>query len=407
MVSRAYLDNLAMSVKSGKISIDQIDEAVLRILRVKYRAGLFDRPYTDPSRFQRELLTDESRQLARRFACESMVLLKNRASILPLRGFHKILVAGDFVNATSELFGTWTPDGHAVDVVPFQQGIKDVAPKEVNFWFAENLDLAIEYGIQADVIVLALGEHPHRSGENANLSELSLPPSQAEFIDTMVTLGKPVVLVIFAGRPLVITRQLSQADALLYAWHPGIEGGAAVGEILFGTKSPSGRLPITFPRATGQIPIYYNHKNSGRPVTIDGEFKYRYIDLPNPPLLPFGFGLSYTSFQYSNLKLSQKRLCDKILVSAKITNTGMQAANELVQLYVRDIVGSLTRPVRELKGFQHIELKPGASKIVTFSLTEEMLEFTRMDGSKGVEPGRFQVWIAPHSASGLCAEFSL
>jgi beta-glucosidase len=234
-----------------------------------------------------------------------------------------------------------------------------------------------------------------------------MPPGQAEFIDLMVTLGKPVVLVIFAGRPLVITRQLSQVAALLYAWHPGIEGGAAVGEILFGTKIPSGRLPITFPRATGQVPIYYNHKNSGRPVAVEGEFKSRYIDLPYPPLLPFGFGLSYTSFEYSNLAMSQQILGDKIQISAEITNTGQQVGNELVQLYVRDLVGSLTRPVRELKGFQRIELLPGESRRVSFSLTEDMLSFTRADGTKGVEPGRFLVWIAPNSASGLCGEFFL
>ena len=407
MVSQAYLDTLAASVQSGKVSVKDIDEAVLRILRIKHRAGLFNDPFTDPTRFAREVLTDESRQLARQFARESMVLLKNNDDILPLRGFRKILVAGDFVNATTELFGTWTPDGRAGEVVSLQQGIKDVAPKGVDFWFAENVDQALVYGLQSDAIVIVIGEHPRRSGENANLSDLSLPPGQAEFIDLIVTLGKPVVLVIFAGRPLVVTRQLSQVDALIYAWHPGIEGSAALGEILFGRKPPVGRLPITFPRATGQVPIYYNHKNSGRPVTVDGEFKSRYIDLPNPPLLPFGYGLSYTTFEYSNLGLSQQILRDNILITAEITNTGKQAGSELVQLYVRDLVGSLTRPVRELKGFQRIELQPGESKRVSFSLTEEMLAFTRSDGSKGTEPGRFQVWLAPNSASGLCAEFSL
>jgi beta-glucosidase len=407
MVSQVYQDTLAESVQSGKVSAKEIDEAVLRILRIKHRAGLFDHPYTDPIRFAREMLTDESRQLARLFARESMVLLKNNDDILPLRGFRKILVAGDFVNATKELFGTWTPDGRAGDVVPLHQGLKEVAPKGVDLWFADNDDQALVYGFQADGIVVVLGEHPRRSGENANRSDLRLSPGQAGFIDLMVSLGKPVVLVIFAGRPLVITRQLSQVDALLYAWHPGIEGGAALGEILFGTKSPSGRLPISFPRATGQVPIYYNHKNSGRPVTIDGEFKSRYIDLPNPPLLPFGYGLSYTSFEYSNLALSQQILQDNILVSTVITNTGKQAGCELVQLYVRDLVGSLTRPVRELKDFQRVELLPGESRRVSFSLTEEMLAFTRADGSKGVEPGRFHVWIAPNSASGFCAEISL
>jgi beta-glucosidase len=223
----------------------------------------------------------------------------------------------------------------------------------------------------------------------------------------MVNLGKPVVLVVFAGRPLVLTRQFSQLDAILYAWHPGIEGGTALGEILFGVHSPSGRLPITFPRTTGQVPIYYNHKNSGRPVTLDGQFVSRYIDLPNSPLFPFGFGLGYTTFEYSNLQLSQPILRHQLTVSADITNTGDQPGTELVQLYVRDLVGSLTRPVRELKGFQRLELQPGESRRVSFTLSEEMLAFTRADGSRGVEPGRYQVWVAPHSASGLCGEFRL
>jgi beta-glucosidase len=234
-----------------------------------------------------------------------------------------------------------------------------------------------------------------------------LPPGQAEFVDQMVNLGKPVVLVVFAGRPLVLTRQSSQLEAILYAWHPGIEGGTALGEILFGVHSPSGRLPITFPRLTGQVPIYYNHKNSGRPVTIDGQFTSRYIDLPNSPLFPFGFGLGYTTFEYSNPQLSQPVLRDHLTVSADVTNTGDQPGTELPQLYVRDLVGSLTRPVRELKGFQRLELQPGETRRVTFTLAEEMLAFTRFDGSRGVEPGRYQVWIAPHSASGLAGEFRI
>ena len=216
-----------------------------------------------------------------------------------------------------------------------------------------------------------------------------------------------MVLVIFAGRPLAITRQTSQVDALLYAWHPGIEGGAALGAILFGDKSPSGRLPITFPRATGQVPIYYNHKNSGRPLSSTGYFSTRYIDLPSTPLFPFGFGLSYTAFEYKNIEVSDPTLRNQIVISAEITNIGKVTGNELVQLYVRDLVGSLTRPVRELKGFQRIELQPGETRRVTFTVTEEMLAFTRADGSRGVEPGGFQAWIAPDSSRGLQVEFQV
>jgi len=407
MVSETYLETLAASVRSGKVSIQEIDDATLRVLRIKHRAGLFDQPYTDPNRFAHEVLTSESRQLARQFARECMVLLKNKDNILPLQSFQKIIVAGDFVNARGELFGTWSPDGHGEDCAPLEQALKETAPKDVNLWFVEDYDEALAQALKADLIVMVLGEHPRRSGENSNLSDLRLPPGQAEFVDLMVTIGKPVVLVVFAGRPLAITRQVHQVDAVLYAWHPGIEGGAALGEILFGLKSPSGRLPITFPRATGQVPIYYNHKNSGRPVTAEGWFSSRYVDLPATPLFPFGFGLSYTSFTYANLELNHKTIHDGISISADVTNTGMKAGNELIQLYTRDLVGTLTRPVRELKGFQRLDLRPGETRRVTFTLTEEMLAFTRADGSKDTEPGGFQVWIAPNSASGPCGEFRL
>ena len=214
-------------------------------------------------------------------------------------------------------------------------------------------------------------------------------------------------MVVIAGRPLAITKQAAQVDAALYIWQPGIEGGAALSEILFGLASPSGRLPVTFPRATGQVPIYYNHKNSGRPIAADGAFRSRYVDLPNAPLFPFGYGLTYASFEYSNLKVSSETLRRKLEVSAEVTNTGKRAGKELVQFYVRDLVGSLTRPVRELKGFQHVTLNPGETRRVTFTLTEEALAFTRADGTKGVEPGNFHVWIAPDSQSGLQGGFKL
>ena len=407
MVSHVYLDTLLDGVQDGSVLIQEIDEAVRRILRIKHRAGLFDHPFTDPTRFSREVLTDELRQLARQFARESMVLLKNDGNLLPLKSYRRILLAGDFINAREELFGTWTPDGRPEDIVPLQQGLKETAPKDVDFWVADNMDQAMKYALQVDAVILLLGEHPRRSGENSNLSDLALPPAQAEYIDRMVTIGKPIVLVVFAGRPLVITRQLSQANAVLYAWHPGIEGAAALGEILFGLHSPSGRLPITFPHATGQVPIYYNQKNSGRPITANGQFTSRYIDLPNSPLFPFGFGLCYTSFEYSNLLINQPAVHSPIVVSAEITNSGDQPGNELVQLYVRDLVGSLTRPIRELKGFQRLELQPGETRSVSFKLDEEMLAFTRADGTRGIEAGRFQVWIAPNSASGLAGEFRL
>ncbi len=405
MCSGAYIETLAGSVRAGKVPLAEIDAAAGRILRIKQQAGLFENAFTEPSRFAREVLTDESRQLARQFAEQCMVLLKNKGEVLPLNGYCRVLFAGDFAQARGELYGTWSPDGHPEDCPPFDQAIKESAPKDVELWFAENADQALDYALEADVVVLMLGEHPRRSGENANLSDLRLPAGQADLVDRMVAIGKPVVLVILAGRPLVITRQVQQADAVLYAWHPGIAGGAALGDILFGAASPSGRLPITFPRATGQVPIYYNHKNSGRPLTTHGEFISRYLDIPSTPLFPFGYGLTFTSFEYANLKVTRNR--DGFTISADITNSGKRAGNELVQLYVRDLVGSLTRPIRQLKGFQRLALQPGQTQRVSFSLPEEGLAFARADGSWGVEPGRFHVWVAPASDSGLQGEFTI
>jgi len=407
MVSGVYLNHLAQQLSIGKVSLAEIDKAVLRILRIKARAGLFEHPFTDPKRASRDLLTPQARLLARQIANRSMVLLKNHQNLLPLEGVKRILIAGDFINARDELFGTWSPDGRAADVTPLDEAVRHNAPQGVELWFIHNGDLALALAHQADVIVLLLGEHPSRSGENANVSDLGLPAGQLQFLESMAAIGKPLVAVIFAGRPLVIPRVVALADSVLYAWHPGIEGGAALADVLFGRTEPGGRLPITFPRATGQVPIYYNHKNSGRPVTPYGQFRYRYIDLPDGPLFPFGFGLTYTQFEYRDLHLSNERLKNHLQVSATITNIGSRAGSEIVQLYVRDLVGSFTRPVRELKGFQHITLQPGESRTVTFTLTEEQLAFTRADGSFGVEPGAFHVWIAPHSGAGLQGEFRI
>lgn len=407
MVSGVYLKTLAASLQAGKISLEEIDEAARRILRIKHRAGLFDRPFTDTNRAASDILKPESRALARKFARDCMVLLKNEGDLLPLNGFRKILVAGNYAHAREELYGTWTPDGNPADVTPLDEALRQVAPKDVQLRFAASFDLALNEALNSDAVVLVLGEHPRRSGENANVSDLGLPPGQAEFAQAMAALGKPLVLVVFAGRPLAIPRQVAQADAVLYAWHPGIEGGAALGEILFGLESPSARLPISFPRATGQVPIYYNQKNSGRPVSPDGGFKSRYVDLPNTPLFPFGYGLTYTTFAYANLKVSDSLLRGSLEISAEVTNTGKRAGSELVQLYLRDLVGSLTRPIREMKGYQRVTLQPGETRRVTFTLREEQLAFTRADGTRGVEPGAFRVWLAPNSASGLRGEFRL
>lgn len=408
MVSGAYLETLIPSLQSGKVSQDDIDEAVRRILRIKIRAGLFDQPFTDPDRVTRDLLRPNSRTLARQFARETMVLLKNEDNLLPLDSkFKRIAVVGPLIHARSELFGAWSPDGRGADVTPVDEALKQIAPAGVELVFADHADKAAHLAQSVDAVVLIVGEYPYRSGENSNVSDLSLPPGQAELVETVAGLGKPVVLVVIAGRPLAITKQVAQVQSVLYAWQPGIEGGTALGEILFGLESPSARLPVTFPRATGQVPIYYNQKNSGRPISPDGPFKTRYVDIPNAPLYPFGYGLTYTTFEYANLKISSETMRGKLEVSADVTNSGKHDGNELAQLYVRDLVGSLTRPVRELKGFQRVLLQPGETRRVTFTLTEEALAFTRADGTKGIESGSFHVWIAPNSQSGLQGGFRL
>ncbi|MCX7671370.1 MAG: glycoside hydrolase family 3 C-terminal domain-containing protein [Anaerolineae bacterium] len=407
MVSGAYLETLAQNLQHGHTTLSDLDEAVRRVLRVKMRAGLFEDPFTDPERAQREVLTPAARALARRMARATIVLLKNEAGLLPLRDFQRVLVAGPFAHARSELFGTWTMDGRAEDAVPLYEAFRRQAPDGVELWAAESSDQAMAQAHYADAIILALGEHPARSGENANVSDLGLPPGQSAWVTALADLGKPLVLVVFAGRPLAITREVAQAQAVLYAWHPGLEGAAALAEILFGLEAPAGRLPVTMPRATGQAPIYYNHKPSGRPLSTDGLFRTRYVDSVSAPLFPFGYGLTYTRFDYADLRLSGPRLRDRLEISAEVSNIGPRPGTEVVQLYVRDLVGSLTRPVRELKGFQHVALQPGETRRVTFTLAEQDLAFTRADGTFGVEPGRFRAWIAPHSAAGLAAEFEL
>lgn len=415
MVSGAYLNTLAASLTAGRVTRDELDEAVRRILRVKHLAGLFADPFTDPARAGRDILRPEARELARRLARESMVLLKNDAGLLPLEGrFKRIAVVGPLVHAQAELFGSWAPDGRPGEVTPLSEALTQVAPEGVQLTFAQQADHAARAALSADLVVLVVGEHPLRSGENSNVSDLGLPPGQAELVEAVAGQGTPMVLVVMAGRPLAITRQVAQAAAVLYAWHPGLEGGAALGELLFGRAdgqpaAPCGRLPVTLPRATGQAPIYYNHKNSGRPVGSTHQFPSRYVDLPTAPLFPFGHGLGYTQFDYGDPQVSSETLGEhgRLEVSAQITNTGQRAGVAVAQFYVRDRVGSLTRPVRELKGFQRVSLAPGETQRVSFTVTEADLAFTRADGTRGAEPGQFQAWIAADSAAGAPVEFRL
>ena len=292
-----------------------------------------------------------------------------------------------------------------MEIFPIEHG-KEIAPKDVEIILADSNDEAIRKVNNVDVAVVVLGEHPNRSGENSNISDLVLPPGQKPFLKSLAAQGVPMILIVLAGRPLAISDEINLSKAVLYAWHPGIEGGHALADLLFGQANPSGKLPITIPRATGQVPIYYNHKNSGRPIGWR-DFSYRYVDLPHGPLFPFGYGLSYTTFQYSNLKILPLAPSGPFEISAEITNSGPRPGSEVVQLYARDVVASVTRPVKELKGFQRVTLKPGETKSVVFRLKPSDLTFTGINDLPILEPGDFQIWIGPNSTEGLEGRFEL
>lgn len=408
MVSKTYLENLGDLLLAGKISLQELELAVRRVLRVKLAAGLFDRPFTDESRVGREILTPEHRSLARQFATQSMVLLKNDGSLLPLHShFRRVAVVGPLVHARGELLGSWAPDGRAQDMVSISEALQAAAPADMQFSFAESADEALWRAIKADLVVAVVGEHPLRSGENNNVASLELPPGQRQFVEQLAALGKPLVLVVVAGRPLALAREAALAQALLYVFQPGTEGAAALADVLLGVVEPGGHLPITLPRVTGQVPLYYNHKSSGRPVSRESMFDRRYVDVAHGPLFPFGHGLGYTTIAYRNLALSSTQMKDTIQISADISNAGPRPGLEVVQLYVRDLVGQVTRPVKELKGFERLVLQPGETQRVNFVLQREDLAYVGLDERWLVEPGTFQVWIGPSSAGGLQGTFEL
>ncbi len=414
MVSLAFINNLAGLVRDGRVPMAVLDEAVRRVLRIKMMAGLFESPYVDPDRARRVMLLPEHRAVARRFAQESIVLLKNQNNLLPLdENTRKIAVFGPLAEAQADLFGAWTLDGQAADVAPIASAIREAAPTGVEVRALSGFfDQALYRAMSCDVAVFVVGEHPERSGEASSISTLDLPAGQREMVAAVHDAGLRTVLVVIAGRPLSITREVDLADAVLYAWHPGIEGGRAIADLLFGAGpdgpiAPGGKLPISIPRTVGQVPIYYSRKNSGRPPRPDWD-STGYIDLPITPLFPFGYGLSYTTFHYSDLhapaQIKQGRPGE---FSAEVTNTGSRAGTEIVQLYVRDLAGQVTRPVKELKGFQRVTLQPGEARRVHFQLTAEDLAFAGLQDAPVIEPGRYHVWIGPDSAGGIPGEFEL
>lgn len=431
MSSQCYLKHLAELVEVGEVPMTMVDDAVSRILSLKKRLGLFERPYTEPPKTS-VLVTAEHRATAKQLAQESLVLLKNDG-VLPLASsVGKIAVVGPFADDALEQLGCWIFDAKSEDSVTVLSALKQRAGAalQINYVRAlkdgldestEGIEAAVAAAMASDVTLLLAGEPANLSGECRSRAFLSLPGAQAELLSRLSAVGKPVVLVIFAGRPLVLGSYAKQAAAVIYAWHPGTMTGPAVVETLFGDVAPSGRVPISFPRAEGQIPVYYAHKNTGRPpravfkgisagtpLNPEGT-DTSYLDLEITPEFPFGFGLSYTHFGYSGLRVtpSRAKLGEDLRVSCTIENLGNRAGVEVAQLYVRDLVGSMTRPLRELKGIVRVALEPGERREVTFKLTTEDLGFYGSDEKLVTEPGKFKLFVGGDSRAELAIDFEL
>lgn len=445
MVGEGLLTTLKKSYEEDKVTMATIDTAVKRMLTAKYQLGLFDDPYKycDIERAKTDIFTDEHRAFARKVSAESMVLLKNDNQTLPLKKSGTIALIGPLANNAVNMAGTWSVATKQEKSIPLLEGLKTVVGNTAKVLYAKGsnlaedleyekrvtmfgkeiprdgrtdqqlLDEALEIASKSDVIIAALGESAEMSGESSSRTNLDIPQIQKELLKVLLKTGKPVVLVMFAGRPLTIQEEVETVPAILNVWFPGSEAGLAISDVLFGDVNPSGKLTATFPRNVGQIPIYYNHKNTGRPLNNNEgnfeKFRSNYLDVRNDPLFPFGYGLSYTQFEYSNLKLStdQIPMDSSLEVSVTLKNSGNYDGKEVVQLYVRDLVGSVTRPVKELKGFQKIEIKKGETKTVSFKLTVEDLKFYNYNLEYVAEPGQFEVFIGTNSDTTMKAEFEL
>ena len=447
MVSESYVNTLGKSLKEQKVTQAQIDLACRRVLEMKYDLGLFTDPfrYCDENRAKTEIFTAEHRAEARKAAGKSFVLLKNDKQTLPLAKNGTIALIGPLADNKENMAGTWSVSGDFTKCVSVEEGIKNVAgnvtilkARGANIYSDARLDAnvsifgkptnrdkrsdaemiaeAVATAQKADVVVAALGEAAEMTGEASSRSDISIPENQRDLLKALVKTGKPVVLVLFTGRPLALPWENENLPAILNVWFGGTEAGNAIADVLFGDVNPSGKLSATFPRNVGQIPIYYSHKNTGRPYSGNGtdfqKFQSNYLDVPNSPLYPFGYGLSYTNFEYSELTLSKKTLAmsvpkDGINVSVTVKNTGNFDGEEVVQLYIRDKVRSITPPVKELKGFQKIMLKKGESKTVSFALSVEDLKFYNSTLNFVAEPGEFVVFVGTNSQEVKEAMFTL
>ena len=432
MTSTAYDLHLEELIKEGAVSMNQLDNMVRNILRIKFRMGLFDNPNFDKN--QDVFYKEDHLASAKEAAMQSMVLLKNENNVLPLSGEKKIVLIGPLADAPHEQLGTWTFDGEKEHTVTPLSALKEQFGNQITYVkglansrdkSSREFNKAIKAAKESDIILYIGGEEAILSGEAHSRANIDLPGAQEGLIEELAKTGKPIVLVIMAGRPITLSNVLDKVDAVLFAWHPGTMGGPALVDLLYGEVSPSGRLPVSWPKVVGQIPVYYNHKNTGRPASKESfvhmddipEFAWQsslgneshYLDAGFTPQFPFGYGLTYTKFGYEQLKQSANTLSpgETIIVTSVITNQGDRTASEVVQLYIQDEFGSITRPIRELKDFRRITLEPGKSQKVSFEINLEDLEFYNADKNWVIEKGSFKFWIGPNAMEGLGGSFEV
>ena len=420
MVSRLFNQHGPELLKEGQVSQATIDEAVRRILRTKFRLGLFEHPYTDEARESSSLLTLENRAAARAIADRSMVLLKNERETLPLsKSIRSIAVIGPLADDRRAPLGWWSGDGKPEDTITPLAGIKAKVSSQTKVSYAKGCDTqgdstegfaeAVALARENDVAIVFVGESAEMVGEAASKSSLDLTGRQMDLVKAVYATGKPTIVVLMNGRPLTIPWIAENAPAILEAWMGGTEAGNAIADLLFGDVNPGGKLPVTFPRVVGQVPIYYNHMNTGRPPEANNRYTSKYLDIPWTPLFPFGYGLSYTQFKITNLQLSEKQIkpSGKLSVSVEVENVGKRPGDEVVQLYIRDVAASMTRPVKELKGFQRITLQPGEKRRLEFTLGPEALGFYNREMKFVVEPGEFKVMVGPNSEDLIETKFEV
>ncbi|MEL7003152.1 MAG: glycoside hydrolase family 3 C-terminal domain-containing protein, partial [Bacteroidota bacterium] len=430
-----YIGELEELINEGRLDESLLDDAVARVLRLKYKLGLFDDPYKycDTVREINTLLNEENLKASREVAKKSMVLLKNKDNLLPLKNPKSIALIGPLVKDKDAPLANWRAQAVSNSAVSLYEGLTTAFGPDVNIKYAEGCKLSIgensfarEVTIEendrsgfpaaiaaarsAEVVIMALGEPAYMSGEARSKADIGLPGLQLELLKEVYKVNKNVILILMNGRPLTINWEVENIPAILEAWHLGSEAGNAIADVVMGKYNPSGKLPMTFPRSVGQIPIYYGHKSSGRPESSGGMIFYtHYMDEERTPLFPFGFGLSYTTFEYSDISLDKTSMTDTqtLSVSVDVTNTGDVKGEEVVQLYIRDMTASVTRPIKELKGFEKIEITPGETKTVTFELNNDHLSFYKADLSFGSEPGKFKVFVGTNSQELKEADFEL